>query len=124
MGKAYDLILQSSIPNASEIACTVATNYLLVASVSNWGGYAISAAAALYDLYLKRSEEQEIGLDCIEEQLTQMIPTDAEEVSKCTHMVDAGARDGISGQLALMVDGMPLQVSLDLLQTLRTIARA
>jgi hypothetical protein len=37
MGKILDTILQSSIPNASSIACIVPTDHLIVASVSNWG---------------------------------------------------------------------------------------
>lgn len=37
MGKILSTILQSSIPNASSIACIVPTDHLIVASVSNWG---------------------------------------------------------------------------------------
>lgn len=47
MGKVFQKILDSSIPNKQEIACIVPTNHLIIASVSNWGGYALAAAAAV-----------------------------------------------------------------------------
>eukprot|EP00952_Eustigmatos_sp_NYUAD-ZCMA_P005446 23797-Eustigmatos_ZCMA.PRE.1 len=47
MGKVIDLIYESCIPDAERIGCVVPTNYLIVASVSNWGGYALAAAIAL-----------------------------------------------------------------------------
>lgn len=48
MGKVLDKILQSNIPNAHAIACVEATSHLIVSSVSNWGGYALAAAVALF----------------------------------------------------------------------------
>ena len=48
MGKVYDRVVGSAnIPNAATIACVSAADHLLVCSVSNWGGYALSAATAL-----------------------------------------------------------------------------
>jgi hypothetical protein len=47
MGKVFQKIFDSSIPNKQEIACIVPTNHLVIASVSNWGGYALAAAAAI-----------------------------------------------------------------------------
>jgi hypothetical protein len=41
MGKVYESITRSNIPNSSEIACIAPADYLIVASVSNWGGYAL-----------------------------------------------------------------------------------
>ncbi len=37
MGKIYDRIITSNIQNASDIACIVPSDHLIVASVSNWG---------------------------------------------------------------------------------------
>lgn len=49
MGKIYDKILNSSINLKEEIACIQPTDYLLVSSVSNWGGYSLSAGfVAMY----------------------------------------------------------------------------
>jgi hypothetical protein len=45
MGKIYDKVVSSAITNAAQIACVVPTDHLLVCSVSNWGGYALAAAA-------------------------------------------------------------------------------
>eukprot|EP00981_Chlorochromonas_danica_P008373 scaffold2163_cov158-Ochromonas_danica.AAC.8 len=120
MGKIYDRIIDSSIPNASEIACVVPTDLLLVSSVSNWGGYALCAAAVLYDVFLNATSE-EVEVDVVHDQLNYMLPTEEEEIIKCQRMIEAGARDGITGEKSLKVDGMPLQASLDLLQKLRTI---
>lgn len=120
MGKAYDRVVASAIPNASKIACKVAADHLLVASVSNWGGYALCAAAILYDQFLNCPAE-EVPEDQLRQALALMLPTEQEELGKCQRMIDAGARDGISGEKALMVDGMPLRVSLDLLDKLRQI---
>eukprot|EP01039_Chlorochromonas_danica_P002019 gene2020-2202_t len=120
MGKAYDKIIKSSIPNATENACVVSTDLLLVASVSNWGGYAISAAIAVYNAF-HHSSGEEVDIELIRSRLNCLLPTDQEEIEKCQLMVEAGARDGITGDKALMVDGMPLQTSLDLIQKFRTI---
>ena len=38
MGKVFDKIQDSNIPNAGEIGCVVATDFLIVSSVSDWGG--------------------------------------------------------------------------------------
>lgn len=46
MGKVYSKVISSSILNAAEIACVVPADHLIVTSVSNWGGYALAAAAA------------------------------------------------------------------------------
>ncbi len=39
----------------------------------------------------------------------------------CERMVLAGARDGITGENAAKVDGMPLETSLQILRTIRDI---
>lgn len=137
MGKVLAQIQASTIPNANLIACAVATDYLLVASVSNWGGYALSVAAVVVHTTLR---EREISITAsidalhnsvVYEQLAQLalpsqeilqqalevgVPYAAEEEAKLQRMIDAGARDGITRDAALMVDGMPLQNSLDVLQ--------
>lgn len=50
MGKIYQRVVASAITNAKQIACVVPTDHLLVCSVSNWGGYALAAAAATVSL--------------------------------------------------------------------------
>ena len=57
MGKVYGKVLSSKIENAKEIACVVPTDHLIIASVSNWGGYALCAATAvLHATYNQKNE--------------------------------------------------------------------
>lgn len=117
MGKVFDKILESSIPNAADIACVTTTDYLLTASVSNWGGYALAAAVAVASANASTDPQSAIST-----LLAACLPDDATETAICEAMVAAGARDGISGELALCVDGMPLQRSLDILNEIRRTA--
>ena len=48
MGKIFDDVVKSNIPNAPKIACQVAADHCLVGSISNWAGYALAAAMAVY----------------------------------------------------------------------------
>lgn len=50
--------------------------------------------------------------------------TSEQESSICAALVEAGARDGITREQELSVDGMPLAVSLGVLEDLRRIALA
>jgi hypothetical protein len=58
----------------------------------------------------------------VTQQLTACLPTRAEETDKCTRMVEAGARDGVSGKREMYVDGMPLERSLQIIDALRSTA--
>ena len=57
----------------------------------------------------------------LREQLLLCLPSDTEETAKCTAIVSAGARDGVTGKLECWVDGMPLETSLQVLRELRDI---
>ena len=48
MGKIFDDVVKSNIPNAPNIACQVAADHCLVGSISNWAGYALAAGMAVY----------------------------------------------------------------------------
>lgn len=52
-------------------------------------------------------------------QLSACLPSAEEELSKCRRIVEAGARDGVSGQLDLFVDGMPIAQSVEIISRLR-----
>lgn len=60
-----------------------------------------------------------IGRTVLLEHLAYCLPSKEEEIAKCQAIVAAGARDGVSGQLELSIDGMPLSVSLEVLRRLR-----
>ena len=113
MGKIYDAICNSSIPNAKNIACIVSTDHLIVCSVSNWGGYALGAAVAL--LYMVKCDSLDID-DAI-----KCLPNASKERTICERMIQAGARDGVTGKQELMVDGMPLSTSLQVLEDCKAI---
>lgn len=113
MGKIYNQILASRVPNAKQIACVVPTTHLLVCSVSNWGGYALAAAAAVVVSFQQQRDSRAL--------LREFLPSDDEERRMCSRIVEEGARDGVSGRLECSVDGMPLEVSLDVLRFLRNV---
>lgn len=125
MGKVRDKVLASrSIPNARKIACVTPTTHLVVASVSNWGGYALAAALALIAASAPSDEEDEpvtpISFPggrnkCI----SQLLVSDTQERVVMREMIAAGARDGITGEKELMVDGMSLEASIQILREIR-----
>lgn len=121
MGAVYDkVVISKNIPNAADIACTVAADHLIVASVSNWGGYALAAAIGLVHTAANEHETKSIEKSSlsnlvIQSTLQRFLPSTNEETMKLQRMIDAGARDGMTKEQALMVDGMDLQISLDLI---------
>lgn len=118
MGKVFDKVLESDVPHAADIACIVPTDHLIVSSVSNWGGYALAAAVAIKQCELVKE------LDCnskLKDLLEKCLPSNTVETEICERMRSAGARDGMTKTNELFVDGMPLQVSLDLLDELKYI---
>lgn len=125
MGKIYDTIIQSKISNATQIACTVASDYLITSSVSNWGGYALAASIALVWLEsnpIINDRNEEINEDNFKKILQKLIPTEEEQLESCKSLVAAGARDGILKTQDLFVDGMPIESSLLVLREIREIA--
>lgn len=119
MGKVYDKICRSNIPNASSIACEVATDHLIVASVSNWGGYALASAVAVLSTINMNNRKalfknrQEAVLKCL--------PSSEIENNIMSRLVNSGARDGLTGRQEMMVDGMPFEESIKVLNDLKVI---
>lgn len=125
MGKLYHTIVNSSIPNAKAIACTVPANHLIVCSVSNWGGYALAAATAVMHastLPQCKAANQELHLQHVHDVINSLLPTNEEEMAKCQAIVEAGARDGLTAKQEMMVDGMPFDESIRVMNELRSIA--
>jgi len=117
MGKVIDNIENNpKIINGSKIGCVVAADYLIAASVSNWGGYALSAAAAF-----ARVEEIDSNgkSESIKKWIERCLPTEGDETSLLDRCVTAGCRDGVSGKMERTVDGMPLETSLACLRDIR-----
>jgi D-glutamate cyclase len=108
MGKVIDVI-RDTIPNGKLIGAVTAADYLIAASVSNWGGYALCAACAV--LMNQYSEEKQWRDKCI--------PSIEEEIELLNRCVAVGCRDGVSGLMEATVDGMPLDTSMKCLEQLR-----
>jgi hypothetical protein len=124
MGKVIDAIRESpQIPNGNEIGCVVSADHLVAASVSNWGGYALSAAAALiraeHDSTTKTSDDLE---KTVRNWVHKCLPTEPQEVELLRRCVEAGCRDGVSGKIEETVDGMSFETSLKCLQEIRNTA--
>jgi len=111
------------VPNGASIGCVVPTNAVLVASVSNWGGYALSHALALlaWDAGLKLSAtdaEQAVPY------LDRIAPG-CDTVAKTILAANtAGAVDGITAQAGGAVDGMPLEQQCQIVGELRAVCLA
>jgi hypothetical protein len=121
MGKVIEGIRKSTITNAQLIGCVVAADDLIVCSVSNWGGYALAGAAGLVysESQLQTASTEAAHKRQVQDILTRFLPTDQEEYTKCQRIIDAGARDGITTELKCMVDGMPIDVSVQLIRDMR-----
>lgn len=122
MGKVIQQIISNpKISNGNEIGCVVAADHLIAASVSNWGGYALAAGAALVRAekeYL-RDTTQKLLSDHAKEWVEKCVPSEEEEVALLQRCVEKGCRDGVSGKVEATVDGMPLETSLKCLRDIR-----
>jgi hypothetical protein len=94
MGKVSWDVIRANIPGGARIACRIATDYLIVCGISNWGAYALGAAVLLIrgtkpaaDLFSPAREEQLLRL-----------------------MVERGPLvDGVLGRPAVTVDGISFE---------------
>ena len=117
MGKVLRQV-ETHIPNGEKIGCVVAADWLVAASVSNWGGYALAAGAAIVwtaDRH-KGSDGSPSG------SVLDILPTEQGEIDLLQRCVDVGCRDGVSGKVEATVDGMPLETSLECLRKIREVA--
>jgi hypothetical protein len=115
MGKVIQHIIDNpKIANGDQIGCVVPADYLIAASVSNWGGYALAAAAAIARATATDGDVRAWVEKCL--------PTEAEEVALLKRCVAAGCRDGVSGKMEATVDGMPLETSMKCLEDIHKVA--
>jgi len=122
MGKVIDAIVNNpKIAKGDLIGCVVPADYLVAASVSNWGGYALAAAAALCK---SETDERFAGNmeAVVEEYVRKCLPSEQEEIALLDRCVAAGCRDGVSGKMEATVDGMPLERSLQCLRDIQAAA--
>ena len=121
MGKVLENI-HKSIANADKIACVIPADHLIAAGVSNWGGYALAAGAALCRVEHTLEGSQSDDSDLVADWTKRCLPTAEEETALLQRAVAAGCRDGVSGQMEATVDGMPLETSLQCLRDIRSAA--
>ena len=120
MGKVIENIINNpKISNGDKIGCVVAADYLVAASVSNWGGYALSAAAAL--AHVGQDDDKS---ETIQTWIDRCLPSEEDEIALLDRCVSVGCRDGVSGKIESTVDGMPLETSLSCLRDIRKAALA
>uniref|UniRef100_A0A7S1ZNL2 D-glutamate cyclase-like C-terminal domain-containing protein n=1 Tax=Ditylum brightwellii TaxID=49249 RepID=A0A7S1ZNL2_9STRA len=127
MGKVLESV-RTHIKNGSKIAAVTPADCLIAASVSNWGGYALGAAAAVvrYDdqvrgCYHQKDSEKAAAVD-LRGWVERCVPTEQDEIELLDRCVQAGCRDGVSGKMESTVDGMPLETSLNCLREIRSAA--
>jgi len=128
MGKVIDVIRTNpKIQNGSLIGAVTEADYLIAASVSNWGGYALAAAAAV----VRQNDVNGTRANSInttdggdgDDWVQKCVPTEDEEVRLLKSIVSKGCRDGVSGKMEATVDGMPLETSLSCLRSIRAAAK-
>jgi len=106
MGKAAKYLTAeagSTIPSVEKIACTAATSFLIPCSVSNWGGYALSAAlgvCANQERLAKLAPDTTLDPRATAAGqaafISAFIGSEDLETAICGSMVRAGARDGVT----------------------------
>ncbi|MBI2165393.1 MAG: DUF4392 domain-containing protein [Chloroflexi bacterium] len=89
-----------AVPSLPREPCATRVASLVIASVSNWGGYGLTAALS-----------QITGRD--------LLPTPGQEEGVIRRMVDRGAVDGMLGKTVYSVDSFPLEENRQTLEQLR-----
>jgi hypothetical protein len=103
MGKIPWSWIRKSIRHGDRIACRVATDYLIVAGVSNWGAYGLAAGVRL----LRRAPFYPELFDAEQER------------SLLQSLVERGPLvDGVTGLQTATVDGLPFEQSAEVLAQL------
>eukprot|EP00804_Cyclotella_cryptica_P012850 CCRYP_010578-RA/>CCRYP_010578-RA protein AED:0.01 eAED:-0.00 QI:0/-1/0/1/-1/1/1/0/358 len=115
MGKVIERV-KRHIPMGETIGCVVPADYLIAASVSNWGAYALCGAAALI-----RAEDSDSDGSCSSTPawMKKCLVTEEEDLNILKECMKAGCRDGVNGRLdEPFVDGMPAEKSLECLRAI------
>jgi hypothetical protein len=100
MGNVSELV-RKHVPNGEVIACVTKVDHLIVAGVSNWGGYALANAISLVSEDAKKGMEDGDGAKS-----AAWLCNPDEERARVERAVAAGATDGITGKSEITVDGM------------------
>lgn len=124
LGSVYADV-SAHVMHGAKIGCVVPADHLLVASVSNWGGYAISCALSVlaWDAGLRPAAAAfSTDAPTPEHYLLATVPDRDSAAAAILAANAAGAVDGISGASGGSVDGMPLEKQLEVVDELHSIA--
>jgi len=122
MGKVLTNIIDNpKIMDGDKIGCVIPADYLISASVSNWGGYALAAGIALA-VQMTNNKSTTTILDTSLGYVARCLPTEGQEIDLLNRCVAVGCRDGVSGRMEATVDGMPLDRSMKCLEDIRAAA--
>ena len=135
MGSLRDEIARA-VPLGEKIGCVVPSDAPLVASVSNWGGYALCCAVAVLTWDARVSAPSAAapadgggggGAGSADDaeaaaHLQRFVPDREAARRSLLACSAAGAVDGITAAGDGSVDGMPLEAQLEVLDDLRAIA--
>jgi len=114
MGSALALV-KKHIPLGSKIGCVTSCDYLIPASVSNWGAYALVASIALHWAKLSDFDQRHA-------KALTFLPSEEHEKQLHKLLLDCGVLDGTNGE-AWCVDGMPFETSMAVLREMHKLVR-
>jgi hypothetical protein len=111
MGKVIEAV-HEHIPLGEKIGCVVEADYLVAASVSNWGAYALAGAAAVV-----RASDTDIQASELRDWISKCLVSEEADLHILKECMNAGCRDGIKQEMEEpYVDGMPAERSLECLR--------
>lgn len=93
MGKVARATIAKNIPNGDQVACRTATDFLIVAGISNWGAYALAAGVMI----LRETIDASLFDPESERRLLEMLVREGPLV------------DGVTGQRTATVDGLSFE---------------
>lgn len=109
MGNIKDIV-EANIPKGPTICCVIPVNHLIIAGVSNWGGYALASALACI---MRKQDPTHFSADAF-------FPLNHEQRAMLEGMVKNNCCDGVTLQQAPFVDGLAWEVHEKILNTLRS----
>jgi hypothetical protein len=109
MGSLPSALIARTVPNGERIACVTAADDLIVAGVSNWGGYAIVGALAAVMPALAP-----VLLESLDAELDRRL------IERLVREGDAV--DGVTRKAEPTVDGMPLSAHAEVITAIRAAA--
>jgi hypothetical protein len=125
MGKVMDAIVSNTkIADGAKIGCVIPADYLIAASISNWGAYALATSTALcYAVSQQNKDHHTSSANAIIKiYVEKCLPSEQHEIDLLQRCIEAGCRDGVTGRREATVDGMPLESSLECLRYIRKVA--